>query len=67
MRRLSKILPKSTMSQIYKTYLMPILEYGATVWGFTSDENIQKAQRLINLAARIVCSNYDYSTQEELN
>ena len=43
MRRLSKILPKPTMSQIYKTYLMPILEYAATVWSYTSDENIKKA------------------------
>ena len=60
MRRLSKILPQSTMCQVYKTYLMPILEYGATVWGFTSEESMKKAQRLINLAARIVSSNYDY-------
>ena len=48
------------MNQIYKTYLIPVLEYGATVWGYTSDENIKKTQRLINLAARIVCSNYDF-------
>jgi hypothetical protein len=37
MRRLSSILQKETMVQIYKTYMMPILEYAATVWGYTSN------------------------------
>ncbi len=45
MRRLSRILPQTVMSQVYKTYLMPILEYGATIWGYTTEENIKKAQR----------------------
>jgi exonuclease III len=60
MRRLSQILPKETMIQTYKTYMMPILEYAATVWGYTSEENINKIQRIINLCARIITKNYDF-------
>ena len=60
MRRLSKILPKETMIQIYKTYMMPILEYAATVWGYTSEQNINQVQRIINLSARIISKNYDF-------
>ena len=60
MRRLNKILPKKTMIQIYKTYMMPILEYAATVWGYTSAENNTRIQRIINLCARIISNNYDF-------
>ena len=60
MRRLHKVLPRQTMIQIYKTYLMPILEYAATVWGFTSARNINRIQRIINLSARIISNNYDF-------
>lgn len=62
MRRLAKILQKDTMVQVYKTYLMPIIEYGATVWGFTSSGNTTKINHIINTAARIICNNYDYIT-----
>ena len=60
MRRLQKILPKKTMIQIYKTYMMPILEYAATVWGYTSADNINRIQRIINLCARIISNDYDF-------
>ena len=60
MRRLNKILPRKTMIQIYKTYLMPILEYAVTVWGYTNARNINRIQRIINLSARIISNNYDF-------
>jgi len=60
MRRLNKILPKKIMIQVYKTYMMPILEYAATVWGYTSTENINLLQKIIHLSARIICNNYDF-------
>ena len=60
MRRLNKILPQKTMVQIYKTYMMPILEYAATVWGYMSEENSNSIQRIINLCARIISNNYDF-------
>jgi hypothetical protein len=60
MRRLSKFLQRETMLQIYKSYMMPILEYAATVWGYTIDENINMVQRIINMCARIISKNYDF-------
>ena len=60
MRRLAKFLHRDTLIQIYKTYLMPIIEYGCTVWGYTSLENIKKINHIINTAARIITNNYDY-------
>ena len=39
---------------------MPVLEYAATVWGYTSLENINRCQRIINLCARIISNNYDF-------
>jgi hypothetical protein len=60
LRRLSSFLPHQLLSQIYKTYIQPSLEYGSTVWGNTSKRNLNKLQRLQNYAARIVSGNYDY-------
>jgi len=60
MRRLQRILPKKTMIQVYKTYMMPVLEYAATIWGYTSLQNINRVQRIINLCARIIYNNYDF-------
>ena len=40
--------------------MMPILEYGATVWGYTCKKNINRIQRIINLCARIISNNYDF-------
>jgi exonuclease III len=60
LRRLSAHTPKKLLSKIYITYIQPILEYSCTVWGYTSEKNLKKIQRLQNYAARIVCNNYDY-------
>ena len=40
--------------------MMPILEYAATVWGYTSNQNINRIQRIINICARIISRNYDF-------
>ena len=40
--------------------MMPILEYAATVWGYTSAKNINRVQRIVNLCARIISNNYDF-------
>jgi hypothetical protein len=60
MRRLSTFLPESLLSQIYTTYLQPVVEYAATVWGYCSDKNLHIINRLQGLAARICTKNYDF-------
>lgn len=59
-RRLAKVLQPDTMLQLYKTYLMPLVEYGAPVWGYTSQANISKVDHIIHQAARAITNNYDY-------
>jgi len=60
LRRLSSFLPKELISQIYVTYMQPLVEYCATVWGYCSVENINRVQHLQNWAARITSQNYDF-------
>ena len=60
LKRLSKSLPFQLLEQIYKTYLLPVMEYGCTVWGVSCDENLTKIQKLQNLIARTVTGNYDF-------
>jgi hypothetical protein len=60
MRRISSFVPPKLLDTIFKTYLQPVLEYGSTVWGFCSEENIEKIQHLQNMAARITTSSYDF-------
>jgi hypothetical protein len=60
MRRLQSQVPRSTLEQIYKSYIQPILEYCCTIWGFSGVENVNKIQHLQNWAARIVLNNYDF-------
>jgi len=40
---------------------MPIPEYAATVWGYTSEQNINKVQTVIHMCERIVNQNYDFA------
>ena len=40
--------------------MQPKFDYAITVWGFTSQQNIHRVQRLQNRAARIITSNFDY-------
>ena len=60
LRRLSSILPKNILLMIYKTYILPLLEYVCTVWGDSSCKNMAKIERMQNWAARIIEKNYDY-------
>ena len=60
LRKLSKILPKSSLITIYKTMIQPVIDYACTLWGNSSIEAKQTAQRLQNTAARIVTGNFDY-------
>jgi hypothetical protein len=66
-RRLSKSLPHDLLNQIYKTYVLPILEYGCTVWGLSSEQNADRIQKLHNLLARTITQNYDFVHTRGIN
>ena len=48
------------MLRIYQCIIQPILDYAIPVWGFTSQLNLSRMQRLQNRAARIITGNFDY-------
>ena len=60
-RRLRKILPSSALLlNVYKTYVQSEIDYGLSIWGGTTDVNLNRVQRIQNLLARIICYNFDY-------
>ena len=58
--RLSKYLSLSLLQLVYKTRLLPIIDYACSVWGNSTAKNLYMIQRLQNRAARAVCKNFDY-------
>ena len=58
--RLSNSLPREILLQIYNASIQPHIDYALTVWGITTDQNLQKVQRLQNYAARVITNNFDY-------
>ena len=40
--------------------VQPGFDYALTIWGFTSQYNLSKVQRLQNRAARIITGEFDY-------
>ena len=45
---------------IYQGIIQPRFDYALTIWGFTSQYNLSKVQRLQNRAARIITGEFDY-------
>ena len=58
--RLRKFLPYEILLQVFKSYIQPKIDYAITVWGYTSETNMNKIQRMQNRAARAIFDNYDY-------
>ena len=60
LRRMSKNFPQSLLVKVYKTFIQPKIDYGITVWGRTTEFNLNKIQRMQNQAARIILKNFDF-------
>ena len=60
LNRLRKFLSSDLLRKIYISHIQPCLEYGISVWGYSSEHNKYLIQRLQHRAARIVLSNFDY-------
>ena len=58
--RLRKIIPSQLLLNIYKSYVQSKIDYGLTIWGCTTEANLDRIQRIQNLLARIMCNNFDY-------
>ena len=60
LQRLRRIFPKELLLQVYKSYIQPRLDYGITLYGCSTQKNIDLVQRDQNHAARLITRNYDY-------
>ena len=58
--RLRHTLAPNILMYIYHSIVQPKFDYAFTIWGFTSQQNIHRVQRLQNRAARIITNNFDY-------
>ena len=61
LRRLRCIFPENLLLQVYKSYIQPKLDYGLTIHGCTTQENLNPVQRLQNHAARLILGNFEYT------
>ena len=46
LRRLNKIFPKQLLLKIYKSYVQSKLDYGLSIWGCTTEGNLDRVQRI---------------------
>ena len=60
LRRLKRVLPKDLLMTVYKAYFQSKFDYGISVWGCTTQSNIDKIQRMQNRVARIITGCYDF-------
>ena len=59
-RRLRKILPSQLLLNIYKSYVQSKIDYELSIWGCTTEANLDRIQKIQNLLARTMCNNFDY-------
>ena len=57
---LMKILPSQLLLNIYKSYVKFGIDYGLSIWGCTTEANLNCIQRIQNLFVIIICNNFDY-------
>ena len=51
---------KDLLMTVYKAYFQSKFDYGISVWGCTTQSNIDKIQRMQNRVARIITGCYDF-------
>ena len=56
--RLMSVLPRESLNVIYKTLILPLFDYAMPVWGWTSQNNLNKLQKHQSRAARIVTNDF---------
>ena len=54
LRRVRKVVPKTTLTKVYNAIILPHFDYCSLVWDNCSDYLIDKLQKLQNRAARVI-------------
>ena len=60
LRRTISFTSYKVRNTLFMSTIQPCLDYAITVWGYTTDANLNIIQRLQNRGARIVLNNFDY-------
>ena len=58
---------KSLLLTFYKTFIQPKIDYGISIWGCTTKENLNRVQRLQNRACRIILNDFNKGTVRGIN
>ena len=53
-------IPQGSSFKVYKSYVQPRLDYGITLYGCSTQKNIDLIQRVQNHAAGLITGNFDY-------
>ena len=61
LRRINTFLTKDTSLMIFKSYILPIIEYGNVIYNSASEKSLSKLQRLQNQSIKL-CLNLDKMT-----
>ena len=48
------------LNTLYFSFVQPHVDYALSVWGNTTQQNLQRVQRHLNRSARIVSNNFDF-------
>ena len=51
--RLNKIFPKQLLLKVYKSYIQSKLDYGLSIWGCTTKDNLDRVQRIQNFVLEL--------------
>ncbi len=60
LKHLKRYVTQSHLINLYKTIFQPCIDYCITVWGYAADKYLNKVQRIMNRAARIITGNFEY-------
>ena len=58
--RLRPIVPFESLVQVYMSIMQPKIDYAITVWGYSTQNNLNKVQNMQNRAIRAIMNNYDF-------
>ena len=64
--KIRKNIDTKTTNPLYKTMVLPILEYNSAIYNFTTAQNSQKLQRIQNRAIRIITKTDKTTSTTEL-
>ena len=64
--RLRHILPRKELCMIYMTLIQSIIDYGITLWGFSSKANVAQIARFQKPCARLITGQFNYTISSQL-